>query len=167
MPRGAEDFVAHFTEQGGWLTLLIVAAMVAGFLILVVFAVFAIGRPAGEPRKRYLIALAICLGALAPALTIYELAALYFRSDPPGSGLDRQSDYDTFVSAAHASFLGLYALLACIAVLLGRTVLGNWRGGVAVAGTVAAFMVLTFPFVDFLTECSVGVPLIDWGRPRC
>lgn len=166
MPRGAGDFVGHFTEQGGWLTLLIVAAMAAGFLGLVVIAVLAMGRPAREQRKRFLLSVAICLGALVPALTIYELAALYVRSDPPGSGLDR-SDYDTFVSAAHTSFVGLYALLVGIAVLLGRTMLGSWRGAIAVAGTVAAFMVLTFPFVDFLTECNVGMPLIAWGVQRC
>jgi len=163
----SQDFVSHFFEQDSWVILLVVGAFAAVFLGLLAFVV-AVARSLRHGQgRRFLAVVAIAMGVLVVTLTIFESLAQYFRSIPPGSGLERQSSYDTYVRWAHASFVGLYVLIIGGAVVLGRRVLGTWRWAAAAGGTIAVFMVLTFPFVDFLTECSVGVPVIDWGVQRC
>jgi hypothetical protein len=163
----SQGFLAHFLEQSGWVTLLFVGVPAAVYLGLLAIVVVAVGRRLREQGKRFLAVVAIALGVLVLALTIYESVALYFRSVPPGSGLERQASYDTYVSWAHASFVGLYVLVVGVAAWLARRVLHTWRWAAVVAGVMVAFMVLTFPFVDFLTECNVGVPLVSWGRQLC
>jgi len=68
---------------------------------------------------------------------------------------------------AQAGFIALYAVALGLAAGFGALLLRNWRWATATTATVAVFMVVTFPYVDFLNECNVGQPLISWSTQRC
>lgn len=128
MDGRSQDFVSHFFEQDSWVMLLVVGVPAAAFLVLLAIVV-AVARPLRRGRgRRFLAVVAIALGVLVVTLTIFESLSQYFRSVPPGSGLGRQFSYDTYVTWAHASFVGLYVLIVGGAVVLGRRVLGTCGG---------------------------------------
>jgi hypothetical protein len=167
-PGGSEGFVAHFIEQGSWATLLVLGVPAAVFVGLLAAAISVARRRVGRRTKPFLAAVALSLAAFVVGLTIYEAAALYFRFSPHGSGLERQDrSGDTYVFWAQAGFIALYAVALGLAAGFGALLLRNWRWAAATTATVAVFMVVTFPYVDFLNECNVGQPLISWSTQRC
>jgi hypothetical protein len=165
---GSEDFVTHFIEQGSWETLLVIGVPAAVFVALVAAVVAVARRRVHVRAKPFLAAVAFSLVAFVVGLTIYEAAALYFRFLPNGSGLERQDgSADTYVFSARAGFIALYAVVLGLAGGLGALLLRSGRWAAAATATVAVFMVVTFPYVDFLNECNIGQPLISWSAQRC
>ena len=96
----------------------------------------------------------------------FQALALFFRSVPHGSGFEReQTDYESFVLTAHIGLVGVMALALLSAAVLGYVLAprqASHRGRISLATTAAglAFIVVTLPFVEFLSACNVGEPLV-------
>jgi hypothetical protein len=127
-------------------------------------------RPKAAVLGVVLVSSAAALAVAVAGITLFEASALWFRSDPQGSGSQRQgTDYDDFFASARAAFFALYAGLVLLAVGIGF-VTARVRGrsaAVAAAGcaiAVAGYLALTLPFVDFLNACNVGRPFVSDSR---
>lgn len=166
----AASFPSYFLEQGFHWTLLFLAALAIVVLGVLAGALFLVRRRLGlHVVSVLLLAAAIALLVAVVAITLYEAAALWYRSLPHGSGNERPAGgFEDFYSAAKVAFFGLYALLIGFAVaaawVLGRM---RTRSGGLVAGTAGlvtgAYLVVTLPFVEFQNACDVGRSFVIAG----
>lgn len=159
-PRYAleQDFARH---------LAILAVFAGAYLVLFAGALLLLRGRLGMPVVRaVLVSTASALVVAVVGIALFEAAALWFRSESPGSSTLRLGDsYEDFVDTARATFFALYAALVLLAIGSGFAI-GRWRarrGGVAAVATAlatAGYLVVTLPFVDFLNACEVGRPFI-------
>lgn len=160
----ATNPVSHFIEQQGWWVSILLGVLTIGYLILVAAVALLLRRRLGVGIKELLGALAISLGVFVVVMTIYENLALYFRSVPPGSGFERHDR--TFAFLATIGVWVIYGLHLALAWWLGRRRIPDRRGAIMTTGAVAVFFVLTFPWVDFLSQCMIGRGL-GWPYVTC
>lgn len=160
----ASDPFSHFIEQQGWWVAILLGALAIGYLVLVSAVAFLLKRRLGVDAKAFLGAVAISVGMFVVMMTVYQNLALYFRSVPPGSGLERQDRTFAFLATIGVWFTcGLHLAFAW---WLGRRVGPSRRGAIMTMGTVALFFVLGFPWIDFISQCMIGRGL-GWPYVTC
>lgn len=125
-----------------------------------------LGRKWGhQAALGYWLAVALGLLLFVAALVGLMAAAVHFRHDPPGSGAERQgSNRYLYVFLAHGALATVYLLIVIVSAALryaashraGRSKIVT-RASVA---TIVLFMLLTWPFVEFLNACFIGQPFL-------
>jgi hypothetical protein len=146
-------FAQDFDRVLGLLSLVAIA-----YLALLAGAALALRRHVEPAALRAgLVWTAAVLLATVVGISLFEAAALWSRSSherPAGS-------YEDFVAAARAAFFGLYAGLALLAAGGGLVIARrHTRHPVVVAigcgAAIVGYLIVTFPFVEFMNECHVG-----------
>ncbi len=157
------SFPEHFLEQSFDRDALLLAIASLIFLIALAGVLFLSRRRLGVSFVETVIASsAVVLIVAVIGITLFEAAALWYRSEPHGSGYERQGGgFEDFYFWARVGFVALYTGLVLVAVgcgwVFGRV---RVRRGAAVAGVtgivVLLYLGLTLPFVEFLNACDVG-----------
>jgi hypothetical protein len=145
-----------------------IAGVLAGAAAIYVIVLALLGKLTGNGLRgsfgRVIFrTLAIGLILAVIAITSYEIVAFYFRHDPPGfASFERQgNEHVSFVYWAQVAFFALYGIIPLITVAVARFVRQSRPGHAVLAGLLAglgvfAYLVITFPFVEFLNACMVG-----------
>jgi hypothetical protein len=155
------SFAEHVVQVFGDIRLLAIPSLV--FLAVVAGVLFFLRRRLGVPdATAILVSVAGVLVVTVLGIALFEAAALWYRSVPHGSGHERQvGDFEDFYSLARGGFIALYASLVLVAVgsgwMLGRMLVNRGAAVAVVTGmAIVAFLVLTFPVVEFMNACYVG-----------
>jgi hypothetical protein len=148
-----------FSEHAGEhvldvLPILAIPALV--FLAAASGVLFLLRRRLGAPlATAILAAITAVLLVTVIGITLFEASVLSYRRERRGR------DFEDFHALARVGFIALYASLLLAALGSGWVLGRRWvrRGPAVAAATVVAimaFLVLTFPVVEFMNECYVG-----------
>jgi hypothetical protein len=159
----AASFADYFVEQGFFSTFEHLARLAAAYFL--VFAGVSLILLRRRPRRLVvtsLVTAGLTLAAFLVGLTLFEAAALYYRYDPPGVGVQRSGeDHADFYFQFKVAFVLLYgaaiAFAAVVGHLAGESLAGSGRtvAAVAVAAT-AGFLLFSFPAVEYKNSCNIG-----------
>jgi hypothetical protein len=159
----AASFADYFVEQGFFSTFEHFARLAAAYFL--VFAGVSLILLRRRPRRLVvtsLVTAGLTLAAFLVGLTLFEAAALYYRYDPPGVGVQRSGEdnadfYFQFKVVFVLLYGGAIAFAALAGHLVGRRFAGSGRtvAAVAVAAT-AGFLLFSFPAVEYQNSCDIG-----------
>lgn len=149
------DVVAVFL-QDGWVPLLLLGVPAVVYLGLVSGVTLLVRHRLQGDVKPFLIAVAASIGAFVVVITVYLTGALYFQGLP--SEWSNES-YDTFAFWARIGVGVVYTLGLGLAGGLGYRLMRSRQRTAVATGVVAAFLLITFPVVDFLSQCMIGTGL--------
>lgn len=157
----AESFPSFFFQQGFHLTFGVLAAAALLCSAVAALAAFLSARIDSRFAGAVVTGVGVALLVTAVGITVFEALALWYRPDGDGVTL-RADDYRDW---AHRGFFLLYTTFVLLAIG-GGWVLGHRRtrrgarAGLTVGAVIAIYLVVTFPFVEFLNACNVGAPIV-------
>jgi hypothetical protein len=147
------------------LTILAIPSLV--FLAAAAGVLFFLRRWLGAPlATAILVGITAVLLVTVLGIALFEASALWYLSAPHGSGRQRLGgDFEDFYAVARLGFIALYGSLLLVALGSGWVLGRRWVGrgsavAVATVVAIAAFLVLTFPLVEFMNACDVGRPFL-------
>jgi hypothetical protein len=157
------SFPTFFFEQGFDRELFRLGIASLIFLVALASVLFFLRRRLSVPVVTAVAASsALVLVVAVVGITLFEAAALWYRSVPHGSGHERPGGgAEDFYSWARVGFIALYAGLVLIAIGCGWVLgVARTRRGAAVAAVtgiaIVVYLALTLPLVEFQNTCNVG-----------
>jgi hypothetical protein len=164
MTQQSPSFPQFFLEQEFDELFLLTAGVAATFLIVLALMAWVANVRFGFGAARtFVVGSAITLAVFVVGFTVFEAAALYLRTEPFGSGVQRDGrEREHFVAVAKSAFAVLYVAVlvvgAATSYLLARrrTPERAARTALIVAVAILVFLTITFPFAEFINACEVG-----------
>ena len=149
------DVVAVFL-QDSWVPLLLLGVPAVVYLGLVSGVTLLVRKRLQGGVEPFLISVAASIGGFVVMITVYMTGALYFRGLP--SEWSNES-YDTFAFWARIGVGAVYVFGLGLVGGLSYRLMRSRRGTAVAVGVVAVFLLITFPVVDFFSQCMIGTGL--------